>query len=104
MKKLRYLPNVVTLEFDKKKCTGCGRCIEVCPHGVWQMKDKRAALVDKNSCIECGACAKNCRYFAIEVQAGVGCAAAVINGMRGKGEICGCETTKDGKTVSTGCC
>ena len=32
MARLIYLKNVVTLEFDAEKCSGCGTCLEVCPH------------------------------------------------------------------------
>jgi ferredoxin len=48
-------------------------------------------------CMECGACALNCPTEAIEVNAGVGCAAAIImSWVTGKAPSCGCD---DG-----GCC
>jgi NAD-dependent dihydropyrimidine dehydrogenase PreA subunit len=75
---LRYLSGVTTLEYDAQKCTGCGRCVEVCPHSVFAMENGRASLVDKDACIECGACQKNCAFDAIKVEAGVGCAAAIL--------------------------
>jgi len=75
----RYLRNVVTLQLDKAACTGCGRCIEVCPHQVFELREKRAAVSDLNACMECGACAKNCPADAIRVDAGVGCASGLIN-------------------------
>ena len=31
MGQLIYLKNVVTLQLDQEKCTGCGTCLEVCP-------------------------------------------------------------------------
>ena len=88
----RYLENVTTLAFDKSKCAGCGKCAEVCPHGVFEMDGKKAAVVDKDLCMECGACAMNCPANAIEVGAGVGCAAAIImSWFTGKEPVCGCS-------------
>ena len=89
--KHKYLKNVATLTFDAEKCTGCGRCTEVCPHGVFVISDKKAYIADKNFCMECGACALNCPAKAIEVNAGVGCAAAIImSWFTGKEPTCGC--------------
>ena len=89
---MRYLKNIVTLELDLSKCTGCGRCIEVCPREVLYLEDKKAYIADKDLCIECGGCANNCEFGAIIVEAGVGCAAAIINGMRTGGEpVCDCS-------------
>ncbi len=78
---MKYLANVTTLQYLKEKCTGCARCVEVCPRGVFMMQDKRAAVTDRDLCMECGACARNCEFGAITVNAGVGCAAAIINSM-----------------------
>jgi len=55
-----YLKDVSTLTYDSKKCIGCGKCTEVCPHGVIGISGKKAHIVDKDSCMECGACALNC--------------------------------------------
>jgi len=86
---LRYLKNVVTLALDADGCIGCGRCIEVCPHAVFAMRDGRAVIHDRDACMECGACARNCPVEVITVEAGVGCAQAVLNSWRtGK---CDCD-------------
>jgi NAD-dependent dihydropyrimidine dehydrogenase PreA subunit len=91
---MKYLANVSTLQFFSDKCTGCGRCVEVCPHGVFEMRDKRANLIDRDRCMECGACAKNCEFSAITVSTGVGCAAAIINSLIYGGEpSCDCSGT-----------
>jgi NAD-dependent dihydropyrimidine dehydrogenase PreA subunit len=88
---MRYLANVVTLQFSSEKCTGCGRCWEVCPHGVFVPEAKRARVAERDLCIECGACARNCRYGAISVRSGVGCASAIIAGaLRGGPPSCDC--------------
>ena len=88
---MKYLANVTSLKFFSDKCTGCGRCVEVCPHAVFAMNGKKAAISDRDMCMECGACARNCAFGAIAVNAGVGCAAAIINGMvTGSKPSCGC--------------
>jgi MinD superfamily P-loop ATPase len=87
----RYLKNVATLVLAAEKCIGCGKCEEVCPHRVFVVEGK-AKIVEKDLCMECGACAVNCPVGAIEVNAGVGCAAAIISGWyTGKEPSCGCS-------------
>ena len=89
---MRYLEDVVTLEFDSARCNGCGMCIKVCPHAVFRMENKRAVVADRGACMECGACARNCEPEAIRVRAGVGCAAGVLTGLlRGTGPTCDCS-------------
>lgn len=96
-----YLKNVVSLEYNKDKCTGCGRCVEVCPHGVYAMENKRARIVERDSCMECGACALNCEFHAITVDSGVGCSAAIIRGMlTGSEPACGFDTAGN----NSSCC
>ncbi|KAB0665042.1 4Fe-4S dicluster domain-containing protein [Oryzomonas japonica] len=79
MKGFRYLKDVVTLELDQAACIGCGRCLEVCPHQVFSLAEKKASMADRDACMECGACALNCPVKAITVDAGVGCASGMIN-------------------------
>ena len=94
----RYLKNVSTLVYTVQRCIGCGRCTEVCPHGVFDLCENKARIADKDLCMECGACALNCPAKAIAVNAGVGCAAAIINGwITGKEPSCDCSG-------DSGCC
>lgn len=79
MRKFRYLDNVTTLELLPQGCIGCGRCVEVCPHQVFNVSDRQAVIVDRDACMECGACARNCPAGVIKVAAGVGCASGLIN-------------------------
>jgi ferredoxin len=98
----QYLKNVVTLRYDPEKCIGCGRCAEVCPHAVFAVEDRLARVADRDRCMECGACALNCPTEAIAVQAGVGCAAAILVGMlTGREPSCG-GPESDGSGAS--CC
>ena len=79
MNGFRYLKNVATLKLDQAVCIGCGRCLEVCPHQVFELALKKAAVRDLDACMECGACALNCPVKAITVDSGVGCASGMIN-------------------------
>lgn len=88
---IAYLKNVSTIAVDESACIGCGLCIEVCPRGVLAMAGQTAAIVDRDACIECGACARNCPAGAASVEAGVGCANAILAGMiRGTPAECAC--------------
>jgi NAD-dependent dihydropyrimidine dehydrogenase PreA subunit len=103
----QYLKNVVTLVLDSDKCIGCGMCVEVCPHSVFQLDNRKAQITDKDSCMECGACQKNCPVQAISVGAGVGCAYALIQGaLKGTEPTCGCDDSCGGSSddSSGSCC
>lgn len=92
---LRYLEGAVTLRLDAEACIGCEMCLEVCPHGVFAMQGEKAVVADLGACMECGACARNCPVDALTVQAGVGCAVAVIQGaLRGTEPSCDCSQGK----------
>jgi len=88
---LTYLPDVVTLKLDETKCNACGLCVAVCPHGVLEIRERKARIVDRDQCIECGACAMNCAPGAITVRAGVGCATGILLAQLGKSGDCCCS-------------
>lgn len=91
MSGLRYLTNVATLRLDEAICIGCRMCAAVCPHGVLAVNERKAVILDRNRCMECGACAKNCPVAALDVQAGVGCASAIIHSwLTGEPPSCDC--------------
>jgi len=98
---MKYLTGVATIKYSPELCTGCRRCVEVCPHGVFIMKEKKASVVDRDLCMECGACANNCEFGALQVDSGVGCAAAIINSMIYGGEpTCDCSGEESGSCCS----
>jgi ferredoxin len=97
MGQLIYLKDVVTLKLDGEKCIGCGMCLIVCPHAVLSQTNGKVEVVNRDACMECGACAQNCPVNALYVQAGVGCATAVINSALGrKGGSCCCSIDPKG--------
>ena len=107
MKNLVYLKDVVTLQLDENKCTGCKMCLDVCPHEVFKMNSSHVVIQNRDACMECGACSRNCSANAISVQSGVGCAAAVINSLLGRnGGDCSCGPEPAGTITDKrgGCC
>ena len=97
-----YFKNIVTLQYNKDLCSGCGMCVEVCPRGVFSMNGKKAFVKDRDACMECGACMKNCAFNAISVRPGVGCAWAIMLGkLKGTKPDCGCS---GGTDSSSACC
>ena len=53
-------------EIDGSACTGCGRCVEVCPPRAIVMRDG-SARIEEEFCEECGFCAAECRVKAIDI-------------------------------------
>lgn len=88
-----YLKDVVTLGLDRDKCIGCGMCTQVCPHAVFAIREGKAQIRDRDACMECGACARNCPVGAISVEAGVGCAQAVLHSWATGKTECGCDAS-----------
>ena len=98
---MKYLSNVASIELFTGKCTGCGMCLDVCPHEVFALNNKKAIILDRDRCMECGACVNNCPFGALSVAKGVGCAAALINSMITGGEpSCDCS----GGDNKSSCC
>ena len=97
MKNLRYIDGAAILSLDREACIGCGMCVTVCPHRVFELRDKKAEIVDYSGCMECSACATNCPVQALYVNPdnGCGCAALLINRWLSKimgkpVDTCGC--------------
>ncbi|MBU0497473.1 MAG: 4Fe-4S binding protein [Candidatus Thermoplasmatota archaeon] len=55
----------MSVTIDKKTCTACGACVEVCPVDAISLKEK--AEVDEDTCIDCGACVDECPVEAISL-------------------------------------
>jgi NAD-dependent dihydropyrimidine dehydrogenase PreA subunit len=83
--------SINTLKLDEALCTGCGICLNVCPHAVFEKSHSHVWLAAPAACMECGACQMNCPAGAIQVESGVGCAASMIRAaLSGRKEVvCG---------------
>jgi len=55
------------IEVDVEKCIGCGDCVDVCPAGVYEMKDEKSVPVNAEECIDCESCVEACEQEAITV-------------------------------------
>lgn len=44
----------------RELCSGCGRCVDACPHGACHIDETRKSSVDAELCRRCGSCAAVC--------------------------------------------
>ena len=54
----------------RKKCIGCGDCIEHCAHNAIYLKEKKA-IIDTKKCVGCGECILICPNGLIDINWGV---------------------------------
>ncbi len=52
--------------YTKRKCIGCGSCVEECPHGALSLTSE-GIVTDESLCTLCGRCADVCPTLAIEM-------------------------------------
>jgi ferredoxin len=55
----------MAVSIDKKKCIGCGDCLDVCPVEALSLENEKAVVNDE--CIDCGACVNTCPEGAISL-------------------------------------
>ena len=56
----------VTVDVDK--CIGCEQCVNVCPTGVYEMKDDKSDPVNEEECLGCESCIEVCEGHCITVE------------------------------------
>ena len=65
----------MSIDIDKKKCVGCGRCRDVCPGTLIALDEERRAYIKyPRDCWGCTACVKECPknaiFFTLEAELG----------------------------------
>ena len=68
----------MSIRIREERCVGCGKCQEVCPGTLIQIKDKKAVMKYPKNCWGCVSCVKEGKMGAIEFYLG-----ADIGGMGG---------------------
>jgi len=53
------------VEIDLDLCKGTGKCVNICPMGVYEIIDGVISATNIAECIECGACQDVCPSKAI---------------------------------------
>lgn len=62
----------MSIKINSELCTGCGRCLEVCPGTLlWKDKNSNKALIrNPEECWGCTSCLKECAFGAISYYLG----------------------------------
>lgn len=66
-----FIPEII-----KEKCTGCGKCVSLCPVEAMTLvtasdphkQEKKKAKLDKDQCLGCGICLKGCKVDALKLK------------------------------------
>jgi NAD-dependent dihydropyrimidine dehydrogenase PreA subunit len=66
IKKFESSTGEIVIEIDYSKCNGAAKCVEVCPVGIYELKNGKAVANNVDDCIECCACVESCPNNAIK--------------------------------------
>ena len=56
----------MSIQINKQKCVGCGRCVQACPGNLLKLKDNKAEIKHVRDCWGCTSCLKECKCHAID--------------------------------------
>jgi ferredoxin-like protein FixX len=56
------------IKLIESRCTGCGRCVKICPMSIWGLRKNKAVIPPNyaTKCVECGSCWVVCQSDAID--------------------------------------
>ena len=61
--------DLVTAVVDETVCTGCAKCVSVCPYTAIELdEDKELVTVTEVKCKGCGSCSATCPVGAVQVR------------------------------------
>lgn len=58
-------PDLYSLQIVAERCSGCGRCMDVCRSGAITGKRGEPHILDQELCVQCRACLNTCNRHAI---------------------------------------
>ena len=61
---------MVEIKIDLEKCVGDGICVEVCPCGVYELRQDKPVIVNPEKCTDCRVCGEQCPVQAISFEEG----------------------------------
>jgi len=64
----RVCKAMIVYQLSAEKCTGCQRCLRVCPTGAISGVALQPHRLDSEKCVKCGACFEVCQFEAIAVE------------------------------------
>ncbi len=57
------------LRLDSLKCTGCGKCVDICPGDLLYLDcNNKSRIRNQANCWDCMACVKSCPVGALETK------------------------------------
>ena len=92
------MKDVLKVEIDVEKCTGCMVCTRECPEGAITGKKKEPHLLDQNKCVQCLLCFEACRFGSIFVEV-KGERLDLVGSKKKKDDLVACNLC--GETVGT---
>ena len=65
----KILLDLATAIVDEKACSGCGKCIDICPYKAISLEEvKGSAMVVEAKCKACGSCSSTCPTGAMQIR------------------------------------
>lgn len=55
------------IDVDAEKCNDCFKCVDICPFGVFEVKEKKVSVAHPKQCHLCLACEAECPVHAIKI-------------------------------------